>query len=242
MKIIIPNAKELNTNLDNAPFRPLSKFSLPILNTISKLNQEDLSTLYKLSLEKTQVEWERWQRIQLGQAKSYPAWQLYDGLMYRYMNRRDLTYQEEIYLYENVRIATSLYGLIQPFEMIAPHRLDFQTSLKIGSQSLKQYWRPYYDKEMETEKVILSLASSEFEQVFSSSIQSRLLKIKFMEEKEGKLRTHSTISKKGRGRMLSWLAKYQIQNWFDIKEFNLDGFNYNPEKSTTDYLVFVREV
>lgn len=241
MKIIIPNAKELNTNLDNISFQPLSEKSQLVLEVISRLSIEELAAFYKLAENKTQLEWDRWQRIANGQAKSYPAWQLYDGLMYRYMDRRELTQPEETYLADHVRLATGLYGLISPFEQIAPHRLDFQGSLKIGSQSLKQYWRPYYDAEVADDDVILSLASSEFEQVFSPKTQARLVKVIFKEEKDGQLKVHSTISKKGRGRLLSWLAKHAVTDWEKVKEFDREGFSYRPEESTERTFIFSRK-
>lgn len=240
MKIIIPNAKELNTNLDNQAFQILSARSRPILEAISRYQVEQLASFYKLSKDKAQLELDRWQRIGEGQAKSYPAWQLYDGLMYRYMTRRDLTANEESYLDKHVRVATALYGLISPLELVSPHRLDFQGGLKIDKQSLKQYWRPYYDAEVTDEDVLLSLASSEFEQVFSPQVQEKLIKVIFKEEKNGQLKVHSTISKKGRGRMLSWLAKHNIQDPENVKRFDVDGFHYCPEQSAEKQLIFVR--
>lgn len=240
MKIIIPNAKELNTNLDNKPFQTLSAQSQAILEVLDSLSLEDLASFYKLSPAKAELEADRWARIGSGQAKAYPAWQLYDGLMYRYMERRDLSEQEMAYLDQHVRLATAFYGLISPFERISPHRLDFQGSLKIGHQSLKQYWRPFYDEGVADEEVILSLASSEFEQVFSPQIQKRLRKVIFMEEVDGQYKTHSTISKKGRGRMLSWMAKQGIQDLVDLQAFSSDGFRYCSDKSTDSLLTFVR--
>ncbi|HEM5503941.1 peroxide stress protein YaaA [Streptococcus suis] len=240
MKIIIPNAKELNTNLDNQTFQPLSDISKPVLTAIGQYRLEELARFYKLSEDKAQLELDRWKRIEQGQAKSYPAWQLYDGLMYRYMTRRDLSPEEESYLKNHVRLATALYGLISPFDLISPHRLDFQGSLKIGNQSLKQYWRSYYDAEVAEEDVLLSLASSEFEQVFSPKVQEKLVKVVFKEEKNGQLKVHSTISKKGRGRMLSWMAKHSIQDLGDIKGFDVDGFQFYPKQSVARELVFVR--
>ncbi|HFU4055642.1 TPA: peroxide stress protein YaaA [Streptococcus suis] len=240
MKIIIPNAKELNTNLDNQTFQPLSDISKPVLTAIGQYRLEELARFYKLSEDKAQLELDRWKRIEQGQAKSYPAWQLYDGLMYRYMTRRDLSPEEESYLKNHVRLATALYGLISPFDLISPHRLDFQGSLKIGNQSLKQYWRSYYDAEVADEDVLLSLASSEFEQVFSPKVQEKLVKVIFKEEKNGQLKVHSTISKKGRGRMLSWMAKHSIQDLEDIKRFDVDGFQFYPKQSVARELVFVR--
>lgn len=240
MKIIIPNAKELNTNLDNQAFQTLSDTSISVLEAIGQYSLEELASLYKLSEDKAQLELDRWQRIRQSQAKSYPAWQLYDGLMYRYMTRRDLTAEEENYHKKHVRVATALYGLISPFELISPHRLDFQGNLKIGKQSLKQYWRSHYDAEVADEDVLLSLASSEFEQVFSPKVQEKLVKVIFKEEKNGQLKVHSTISKKGRGRMLSWLAKHNIQDPEEIKKFDVDGFHYCPEQSTSQTIVFKR--
>lgn len=240
MKIIIPNAKELNTNLDNQAFQTLSDTSISVLEAIGQYSLEELASLYKLSEDKAQLELDRWQRIRQGQAKSYPAWQLYDGLMYRYMTRRDLTAEEENYHKKHVRVATALYGLISPFALISPHRLDFQGNLKIGKQSLKQYWRSHYDAEVIDEDVLLSLASSEFEQVFSPKVQEKLVKVIFKEEKNGQLKVHSTISKKGRGRMLSWLAKYNIQDPEEIKRFDVDGFHYCSEQSTSQTIVFKR--
>ncbi|HEL1762094.1 TPA: peroxide stress protein YaaA [Streptococcus suis] len=241
MKIIIPNAKELNTNLNNQSFQELPKSSKQVLASLVAKSPEELASFYKISEEKALLEWDRWQRIKNGQAKTYPAWQLYDGLMYRYMDRRDLTSEEEDYLRKTVRLATGLYGLIQPFEGISPHRLDFQSSLKIGKQSLKQFWRPYYDQEVKQEKYVLSLASSEFEQVFSPSVQSRLTRVIFKEEKNGQLKVHSTISKKGRGRLLSWMVKHQINDLDKVKLFDLDGFSFDSTNSRENLFLFIRK-
>ncbi|HFU4190377.1 TPA: peroxide stress protein YaaA [Streptococcus suis] len=242
MRIIIPNAKELNTHFDNQPFQELPQNSKLVLDAIGAKSQKELASFYKLSEEKAQLEWDRWQRIKTGQAKSYPAWQLYDGLMYRYMDRRDLNEKQVAYLQQHVRLATGLYGLIQPLEQISPHRLDFQGSLKIGGQSLKQYWRPFFDQEVAGEDWILSLASSEFEQVFSPEIQSKLIRVVFKEEKADQLKVHSTISKKGRGRMLSWMVKNEVKNILELKEFDVDGFQFYSSESTEKVFVFVRKV
>lgn len=226
MKILLPNAKELNTNLDNFPFQPLSEASRQVAENLAQLTLADLATFYKLKEDRAQLEADRWHRILHGQAKSYPAFQLYDGLMYRYMKRRDLSSVEEAYLKNNVLIATGLYGLISPFDLIAPHRLDFQGNLKIGQASLKQFWRQQYDSMVADDELLISLLSSEFEQVFSPAIQKRMVKIIFTEEKDGQRKIHSTISKKGRGSLVSLLAEKQITSLDQLKQLEFDGFVY----------------
>ncbi|MBF0777408.1 peroxide stress protein YaaA [Streptococcus cuniculi] len=241
MKIILPNAKELNTNLENQPFVPLSEKSRAVLGALQQLSVTDLAGFYKLKEDRAELEADRWYRIAHQQAKSYPAWTLYDGLMYRYMKRRDLTDAEQAYLERHALIATSFYGLISPFTLISPHRLDFQGQLKVEGQSLKQFWRAQYDEELADEGLIISLASSEFEQVFSPTIQKRMVQIVFMEDKKGQLKIHSTISKKGRGRLVSLMAAKNVQTLDEIRSLTFDGFAYRADLSEATILVFVRK-
>ncbi|MBF0818498.1 peroxide stress protein YaaA [Streptococcus acidominimus] len=241
MKILLPNAKELNTNLENHPFTPLSEKSQTILAALRQLSVADLATFYKLREDKAELEADRWYRMAHQQAKSYPAWNLYDGLMYRYMKRRDLSQAEQDYLTQHVLIATGFYGLITPFTLISPHRLDFQGQLKIEGQSLKQFWRSQYDEQVADEELILSLASSEFEQVFSPTIQKRMAQLVFMEDQEGQLKIHSTISKKGRGRLVSLMAEENVQSLDELRQLTFDGFAYRADLSEDKKLVFVRK-
>lgn len=161
--------------------------------------------------------------------------------MYRYMNRQQVSQAEQDYLDEHLRIATAFYGLIKPTELIAPHRLDFQGNLKIGKTSLKQFWRKDYDKVVQDDDLIISLLSSEFEQVFSPDIRKRMIKIIFMENRAGKLKIHSTISKKGRGRLVSLMAEKQIETLEDIKTLAFDGFSFSLEHSDDKTITFIRD-
>ncbi len=232
----------MNTNQEPSPFQDLPTDSLPILEVLSVKEEAELARFYKLPLERAGLEADRWKRIQTGQAKTYPAWLLYDGLMYRYMSRSDLSKSEQAYLHEHVLLATGFYGLIPPSTLIYPHRLDFQGGLKIAGQSLKAYWRPAFDAAVQDQDWILSLASSEFEQIFSPAIQKRLIRITFMEEVAGQSRTHSTISKKGRGRLLSWMVRNQCQTLDHLRSAEVDGFRLDERRSTEQQLLFVRKL
>lgn len=241
MKILIPNAKELHTNQDAFPSQPLSAKSQAVLKALQEYSVESLANFYKINLSKADQEWTRWQRLADKQAKNYPAWLLYEGLMYRYMKRTQVTEAERYYLDNYLRIATALYGLISPMTLIAPHRLDFQGNLRIKNTSLKQFWREDYDKQVQKDDLIISLLSSEFEQVFSPDIRKRMIKIIFMENRAGKLKIHSTISKKGRGRLVSLMAEKQIETLEDIKTLAFDGFSFSLEHSDDKTITFIRD-
>lgn len=241
MKLLIPNAKELNTNQDAFASQTLGPKSRDILEAMLDYSVEDLASFYKINPVKADQEWLRWQRIANKDARYYPAWMLYDGLMYRYLKRQNVSQAEKDYLDKHLRIATAFYGLIKPTELIAPHRLDFQGNLKINNTSLKQFWREDYDKDVQDDDLIISLLSSEFEQVFSPNIRKRMIKVIFMENRSGKLKIHSTISKKGRGRLVSLMAEKQIKTIEDIKSLTFDGFSFAKDHSDDKTITFIRE-
>lgn len=240
MKLVIPNAKELNTRIDGFSPLPLSPHALSVARVLEEMTEEELASFYAIKPEKAQLEADRWKRILTQQAKSFPALYLYDGLMYRSMRRASMRKEVEDYLHRHLRIATALYGLIAPFDLISPHRLDFQGNLMVQGNSLKQYWRPFFDQEIENEEVVVSLLSTEFEQVFSPHLREKLIRVVFMEERNGSLKVHSTISKKGRGALVSEMAAQNICTIQQLTQVECDGFTYQETLSTPKKLVFTR--
>ncbi|MFX3797686.1 peroxide stress protein YaaA, partial [Streptococcus suis] len=77
MKIIIPNANEVNTNLENDSFYLMSDRSKPVLDAISQFDVKKIAAFYKLNEAKAELESDRCYRIRTRKAKTYPARQLY---------------------------------------------------------------------------------------------------------------------------------------------------------------------
>lgn len=240
MKILIPTAKEMNTNVPSLEAKPLCPESQAVLDELTIYSAQELENFYKISAEKAQEEYERIQALKNGTAKSYPALQLFDGLMYRNINRENLTKAEQAYLEEHLLITSAFYGVIPAFEPIAPHRLDFLMKLKIAGKSLKSHWQTAYEESMKDQEFIFSLLSSEFETVFPKEIREKMVTFKFMEDKDGKLKVHSTISKKARGAFLTDLTENQITSVEEIKKLSFAGFRYREDLSTGKELAFVK--
>ena len=203
------------------------------------MSVEDLAKAYKIKDEKAMEEFSRWEDIKNNMAKSYKALELFNGLMYRNIARDNFDETDKKYIRENVFITTSLYGVIGAYDLIQEHRLDFLQNIKISSQSLKNFWREDYDKSIKDEELVVSLLSSEFEEVFSKEQRDRFIRIGFMEEKEGVLKVHSTISKKARGRFLTELVKNKVSSVNEMKKIKFDGFEYNEEQSNEKILAFI---
>lgn len=240
MKILIPTAKEMNTEISSLEAKPLRPESQAILEELATYSVQELESFYKISSEKAQEEYERVQALKNGTAKSYSALQLFDGLMYRNIKRENLRKVEQAYLEEHLLITSAFYGVIPAFEPIAPHRLDFLMKLKVNGKSLKTHWQTAYSEALEGENLIFSLLSSEFETVFPKEIREKMVTFKFMEERDGKLKIHSTISKKARGAFLTALMEHQVTSVEEIQKLRFADFNYREDLSTKNEYIFVK--
>ena len=240
MKILIPTAKEMNTEIPSLDAKPLSPESQAVLDELARYSAQELENFYKISVEKAQEEYERIQALKNETAINYPALHLFDGLMYRNIKRDNLTKAEQTYLEKHLMITSALYGLIPAFVPVAPHRLDFLMKLKVAGKSLKSHWQSAYEESLKGEELIFSLLSSEFETVFPKEIREKMVTFKFMEERDGKLKIHSTISKKARGAFLTALMKSQVTSVEEIKKLSFAGFNYRNDLSSDKELIFVK--
>ena len=143
--------------------------------------------------------------------------------MYRNIKRENLLEKEKKYIQKNVYICTSLYGIVNSYDAINEYRLDFMQNIKINNKSLKQLWVKEYDEFVQSkDDFILSLLSSEFEEVFSKNIRDNFIKPIFIES--GKI--HSTISKKARGKFLTYLLENNIEKISDLEKISFDGFKF----------------
>ena len=239
MKILIPTAKELNKKAQEVNEGLLGEKTKNIIDEFADKKPEELAKIYKIKEEKAQEEYVRWQNLANHSAKSYRALELFNGLMYRNISRDDFNAEGKDYIKKHVYITTVLYGVINSYEAIHEHRLDFLQNVKIKDSSLKNFWRENYDRSVENDEIIISLLSSEFEEVFSKIIRDKFIKITFMEEKNGDLKTHSTISKKARGKFLSEIIKRKISDIRELETIKFDDFEYKSELSTENNLVFV---
>lgn len=208
-----------------------------IAQTLSQLSRDQLAKLYKISSDAAAKEWGRWQDLVAGRAQTAPAVQLFNGLMYRQLADRTSSY-----LADKVLITSALYGVMPADQLIAPHRLDFQQAIKIEGQGLKTYWREAYDDAVSGEELLISLLSSEFEDIFSKPVRERFITVRFHEEKSGQLKTHSTISKKGRGLLLNQACLEAVETLDQLRNLTFAGFAYRADLSSDRELVYVKIV
>lgn len=230
MKILIPTAKQMKERNEKER-KGINNKTFKVLESILKV--DDLSKFFKIKGEQAKIEKKRFEEIRNNIAKEYSAIDLFDGLMYRNIKRENLNDLEWKYL-DNIYITSSFYGVINCKENISLHRLDFLNNLDVDGISLKKYWQENFDKSIENEKIVISLLSSEFEEVFSKELREKMIKIVFKDD--GKI--HSTISKKARGKFLTTMIEKNVMKIEDIKKLEFDGYKLTEEKD--NILIFER--
>ncbi|MGG6818255.1 UNVERIFIED_CONTAM: peroxide stress protein YaaA [Streptococcus canis] len=240
LTFLIPTAKEMTIPAESYPHL-LPQASQAILKAMTAMSAEELAKAYHIKEEAAQKEYQRWQDMASQQSLAYPAYQLFNGLMYRHIKRSKLSAQEQHYLNQQVYITSSFYGIIPATYPIAEHRHDFHTRIKIEGKSLKSYWRPTYNQFAKEHPQVISLLSSEFDDVFSKDCKQLWISLKFMEEKAGQLKTHSTISKKARGAFLTACMATNCQTVDSLKSLVFSGFHYHPELSTDREFVYIKK-
>lgn len=159
----------------------------------------------------------------------------YTGLVYKQL-RLD-SYQKKAWRYvsEHLRILSAMYGVLRPQDRVRPYRLDFL--VKWPEQNLYRFWeaplRDYWGGE-----TLVDLSSNEF----GKMLPKERIQIQFLQlNKKGEWKSQSTKTKMARGRMLNWMIQEQIKTPEDIQAFALDGYRFDPERSTENIWFFLLE-
>ena len=237
MKIIFSPSKEMSFSNPCNEATTYSDKTKTIISELKNLNKDEIKNIYKISDKVADEVLNYIDNFYI--EESYRSIEMYTGLAFRKFDIDSLNSDERSYLDEHLVILSAFYGSINPEKLIRPYRLDMNVGIKIDGLSLKNFWKDEFNSAFEDGETILNLASDEF----SSLIDRKKFKIydfDFFEKKDGKLKSHSTISKKSRGLMLNYICKNKIENLKDLKNFNLEGFEFAEELSTESKFTFIK--
>ena len=189
----------------------------------------------------------QWKKASLHPDKAMPAVEVFDGEVYRALNVASLDSSKFELLNKDLRILSGLYGILKPFDLIYPYRLEMGTkfSPKEDQKNLYEFWgdkvTKTLKKELEKNEVIINLASSEYFKVIRHNfLNNRIITPVFKEFKNGQFTTVMMYAKHARGAMTRYLVENQLTDVEALKLYNVDGYQYNDLQSTADEWVFIR--
>jgi len=245
MRIIISPAKKMNTDTDSLDWLSLPCFieqTEEICSVLQQMDYNELKKLWKCNDDIAQLNVERLQNMELHKNLT-PAILAYEGIQYQYMAPGVFTKHELDYVQEQLRILSGFYGVLRPFDGVAPYRLEMQAKLSVnGSKDLYSFWASSLaDKLFDETDCIINLASKEYSVCISKYLKDnmRFITCVFGEEKDGKIIEKGTMCKMARGEMVRFMAENNITSPEDIKSFDRLNYRYSAEKSDDRNYVFI---
>lgn len=256
MRFIISPAKKMNID-DTLPYRELPRFiddARLLSQKLLTLSYDEAKRLWDCSDKLALFNYQRLELFEpgsgwdeLGSAWLTPAIIAYEGIQYQSMAPSVMTTQQLEYLEEHLRILSGFYGMLRPFDAIAPYRLEMQAKLQVkGAKDLYTFWgdRLFGALREETDTIV-NLASVEYAKAVTPFITEdsgvKLVTCLFGDVPPGKkFRQRSTYAKKARGSFVRWCAENNVTNPDEFPSFDV-GHHYDADLSTEDTLVFVSE-
>jgi cytoplasmic iron level regulating protein YaaA (DUF328/UPF0246 family) len=150
---------------------------------------------------------------------------------------------------KSLRILSGLYGVLRPLDLIQPYRLEMGTRLpnKKGDD-LYAFWGDAITKGISEDlsrhrnKTLINLASNEyFKSVRPDLLPGDVITPVFKDYNKGTYKVMSFFAKRARGLMASYIVQHRINKPADIKEFDVDGYQFNDSFSTDTNWVFTRK-
>jgi cytoplasmic iron level regulating protein YaaA (DUF328/UPF0246 family) len=224
MKIIISPAKKMWVDTDGFQVTGIPEFineASILMEKIQSLSYSEAKALWQCNDKIAELNYDRYKNMDLRRGLT-AAIIAFEGLQYQHIGTNNLTEEALAYLSEHLRILSGFYGILRPFDGVSPYRLEMQAKLSLnGCKDLYEFWGDSLYKKLVEE--------------------DRFVTIEFGELVNGKVKQKGTLAKMARGEMVKFMAKNQISDLKDIKDFRELGFVYSKNLSNKGKYVFLKE-
>ncbi|MBV1777430.1 peroxide stress protein YaaA [Burkholderiaceae bacterium DAT-1] len=254
MLFVISPAK----TLDYASAIPAIESTLPdfisqsaeLIDVLRKVSPHALAKLMDISDELSALNVARYAAWspEFNDENSRAAVYAFMGDVYEGLDVRSLDHDQIAYLQTHLRILSGLYGILRPLDRMQPYRLEMGTRLNTAhGTNLYAFWGMRVTDTLNalqansSAPVLVNLASEEYFKVVShKKIRGRVIDCVFEDFKNGKYKIISFFAKRARGLMVRYAALNSVTDPEKLKDFDLDGYRFDPEASSADRWVFRR--
>ena len=243
MIIILSPAKRMKADTDSLPVRDTPKFPEKtgrLKDYLMGLELPELRTLLRCN---EKIALESYRRLRAMEGPRTPAIFAYQGIAFQYMAPTAFTDGEFDYVQRHLRILSGFYGMVRPFDGVYPYRLEMQARPDF-CRDLYSFWGEDLGRALSRENdLIVDLASEEYSRAARRGIAPsvRWLTLRFGEVAGGKFREKGTACKMARGSMVRYMAERNITDPEALRDFNLLGYRFCPERSGPNEFVFCKE-
>ncbi|MCT8264416.1 peroxide stress protein YaaA [Proteus terrae] len=228
----------------------LLKYSQQLIEECRKLSSSDIASLMKISDKLAGLNAARFGEWQpnFTPENARQAILAFKGDVYTGMQAELFSKDDFQFAQQHLRMLSGLYGVLRPLDLMQPYRLEMGIKLKNNKGSdLYQFWGNTITEalnkalEEQGDNILINLASDEyFKSVNPKKLNAEIIKPVFLDEKNGKYKVISFYAKKARGLMSRFIIQEKLTNKAQLKEFDLEGYQFNSAESEGNTLVFKR--
>lgn len=222
-----------------------------LIDALRELAPADISHLMGISDKLAQLNAARYMswRLPFSKRNAKQAALAFRGDVYTGLDADSFSAEDFAFAQQHLRILSGLYGLLRPLDLIQPYRLEMGTRfVNSRGANLYAFWNNKITEALNRQiakngdKVLLNLASNEyFKAVKVGTLTADVITPVFKDKKAGKYKIVSFYAKKARGLMAAYVIKQRIKSAEALKQFNVDGYQYNEKQSTAQDWVFTRD-
>jgi cytoplasmic iron level regulating protein YaaA (DUF328/UPF0246 family) len=257
MKIILSPAKSLNeeANYGTIPLTkiPFEEDTLCLANKLKNLSARQIAKLMSLSKDLAALNYDRFQNFsdEFTSENSLPAGFIFSGAAYQGLRFSELSQSEQEEGQNRLRILSGLYGLLKPFDLIQPYRLEMGTSFKVTPKvtNLYKFWGDKIHNQLASElkeegsNLLVNVASAEY---FKAAKLNDLKDVEIITpvfkdiNKNGEFKVNMTFAKMSRGRMTRFIIQNKIEKAEHLKAFDAEGYEFSPNDSSANEFIYLR--
>ena len=183
-----------------------------------------------------------------------PAVLAYRGIQYTRMAPSVMTEDELSYLEEHLRILSGLYGVLRPFDAVAPYRLEMGARLVVDGahgrcRDLYGFWGPRLARELfpEGTGLLVNVASKEYARAVLPWLAPGVRCVTCLfgtVRDDGRWVQRATAAKEARGTFVRWCAEQGVESEEELAAFDRGGYGLDADRSSDDgaTLVFTRRL
>lgn len=182
--------------------------------------------------ERTRQQYDSWRPEPVACAAETFVGDIYSGLRVDSFAPDDRDYADR-----HLRILSGLYGILRPFDGIAPYRLEM--GYRLPGLNLYQFWGGLIAEQLPATGTIVNLAAAEYSRTVTRYVAAeRVVTPKFLtvDPKSGQPKFVVVHAKIARGAFARWLVTRRAS---DLREFEDIGYAYDAGRSSDREPVFV---
>lgn len=173
-----------------------------------------------------------------------PAILSYVGDVYKGFYADTLSVDDLEWAQRHLYIMSGLYGVLRPFDLISPYRLEMKANIPVGtSKNLYEFWGDMLARRVDdgADGIICVVSSDEYARPITRYAKSRIVTPVFFDNKNnGKVGTVPIYSKMMRGVLARWMIDNRVNDPAELRNFSAQGYRYDATKSTPDQPAFFR--